>query len=86
MLILIDISLLDFIFITKRSYHSRRREDVVCQRELPVDELLLFIVEGVAIVDVELALSSVLSDNSHLINYDSLPYHRLTFPPREWQL
>lgn len=32
-----------------------------------MDELLLFVVEGVAVVDVELALSSVLSDNGHLI-------------------
>lgn len=42
-----------------------RGEDVVCQRKLPVDEFLLFVLECVAVVDVELALSSVLSSHWH---------------------
>lgn len=45
----------------ENSHHSHRREDVVGQGKLPVDELLLLVVEGVSVVDVQLALCSVLS-------------------------
>lgn len=45
----------------ENAHHSHRREDVVGQGKLPVDELLLLIVEGVSVVDVQLALCSVLS-------------------------
>lgn len=46
----------------KKNSHSHRREDVVGKGQPPVDEILLFIVEGVAIVYVELTLGSSLSD------------------------
>lgn len=42
--------------------HSHRGEDVVGEGKPPVNELLLVIVEGVAIVNVELTLCSSLSD------------------------
>lgn len=45
----------------ENSHHSHRRQDVVGQGKLPVDELLLLVVEGVSVVDVQLALCSVLS-------------------------
>lgn len=57
---------------TQNSHHSHRREDVAGQGEPPVDELLLLIVEGVSIVNVELSLCSVLSDKGQNLKYNNV--------------
>lgn len=56
-------SFLKFKALLNLRHYLHGGEDVVCKRKLSVDEFLLFIFKGVAIVDVQLAFSSVLSSN-----------------------
>lgn len=56
----------------EKSHHSHRRKNVVGHEEPPVDELILFIVEGVAIVYVNLALSSILLHKRQNVKCDTV--------------